>query len=104
MRQRNGVAVFVAEDAARVADVGHRQLLVRQQGHQTRRTWGVSGRGGGGSRGAEGKERTQPGLKNEMSLNSQIGKKISTYISISLGTFGTNTFVSIWNCTLSNLS
>lgn len=40
VRQRNGVAVFVAEDAARVADVGHRQLLVGQQGHQTRRSCG----------------------------------------------------------------
>lgn len=49
VRQGDGVAVFVAEDAAGVAHVGHRQLLVGQQGHQTRRTWGSRGgsRGGG---------------------------------------------------------
>lgn len=57
MRQRDGVAVFVAEDAAGVADVGHRQLLVGQQGHQTRRTWWERERE---RRGAEGEEVTQP--------------------------------------------
>lgn len=104
VRQRNGVAVFVAEDAARVTDVGHSQLLVRQQGHQTRRTWR-------GEREEEqkGKEGTQADiiicLKNEMSFNCQIGnrrKKKSG--SISLGTFCSDTLVSIWNCTLWNLS
>lgn len=33
--QRNSVAVFITEDAPRVSHVGHGQLLIRQEGHQT---------------------------------------------------------------------
>lgn len=70
MRQRDGVAVFIAEDAARVSDVGHGQLLIRQQGHQTGRTWkrwrdggseGPAGRWDGAHGGAGKAERLQIG-------------------------------------------
>lgn len=39
MRQRNGIAVFITKNSAWVSNIGHRQLLIRQQGHQTCSTW-----------------------------------------------------------------
>lgn len=42
MGQGDGVPVLVTQHSPRVADVGHRELFIRQQRDQTSRTWGTA--------------------------------------------------------------
>lgn len=113
VRQRDGVAVFVAEDASGVADVGHRQLLVGQQGHQTRCTWWERERDSEreGERERKGEQR---GRREHSQITSSVWKMNDLIVELEMkkinsgfpssGTSCSNTSVTVWNCALSNLS